>query len=66
MSTYTFKPLSRGRYRCNQTGQILTQKQILKNVYEQFSNQSASIKVGATGPAKKRPQNRSSKYRAKQ
>lgn len=66
MTNYTFKPLSRGRYKCNQTGQILTQRQILRNVYEQFTGESPNMKVGASGPSKKPSQNRASKYRSKQ
>jgi hypothetical protein len=66
VNNYTFKPLSRGRYKCNQTGQVLTQRQILNGLYEQFTGQKASIKVGASGPAKKSPKKRSSKYATKQ
>lgn len=63
----TFTPLSRGRYRCNQTGQILTQRQILSFVYTTFrGGQAPVMKVSAGGkPPKKAAKRHASKYRSK-
>ena len=42
----TFTPLSRGRYRCNQTGKVVTRKQILAQVSEYLaSGRDAAIGV---------------------
>jgi len=63
----TFTPLSRGRYRCNQTGQILTQRQILSFVYATFRGEQAPVmKVSAGKPPKKVFKKRSSRYANKQ
>lgn len=63
----TFTPLSKGRYRCNQTGQILTQKQILAYVYGYLrSGQAPVMKVSAgSKPPKKAAKQHASKYRSR-
>jgi hypothetical protein len=63
----TFTPLSRGRYRCNQTGQILTKAQILSYVYQYFTQGSAPIitKIQHQSPKKKTVSDHPSTYRSK-
>lgn len=63
----TFSPLSKGRYRCNQNGQILTQAQILNYVYSYLrSGQAPVLRVaGDQKPPKKAKKQHSSKYRNK-
>lgn len=63
----TFTPLSRGRYRCNQTGQILTKAQILSYVYQYLTEGRAPnvLKVQHQPPKKKEVSNHPSKYRKK-
>ncbi len=72
MHTYvkkvTFKPLSRGRYRCNQTGRILTKTQILSYVYQYLTQGDvAPAAIGVSNrPAKKQATSaHPSKYRSK-
>lgn len=50
----TFTPLSRGRYRCNQNGQVLTQKEILGFVHSLLKTGSAPVTTIGTGPPKKK------------
>ncbi|MFZ2253283.1 MAG: hypothetical protein WAW13_03905 [Minisyncoccia bacterium] len=71
MKTLTFKPLSGGRYRCNQTGELKTQRQILAYVNSFLSNGSVAVGVASGNthkgqpPKKKKDAAHSSKYRAK-
>jgi len=53
MHTMTFKPLSGGRYKCNQTGVIMTQKQILSYMNSILS-QRGSAAINATPPRSKK------------
>lgn len=72
MHTYTqeltFKPLKGNRYRCNQTGVVMTKGQILAYVYN-YLNTGQTIKINQT-PAKPRsksePKKHDSKYQRKQ
>ena len=64
----TFKPLSRNRYRCNQTGQVMTQSQILSYVHDILNGGNGNIVVNhsANSPTKKKPGTKHpSKYRSK-
>jgi hypothetical protein len=64
----TFTPLSKGRYRCNQSGQILTQKQIIGYVYGSLNSVAAKIlKIGhgSSKPPKKAQKPHPSKYASK-
>lgn len=71
MKKLTFKPLSGGMYRCNQTGKIMTQRQI--EAYVSNALAMGSIAVGiASGnthkgqpPKKKKDAAHPSKYRAR-
>jgi hypothetical protein len=65
----TFTPLSRGRYRCNQTGQTLTQKEILGHVNSMLKGNDHVV-VGRQEHAKPQREKKGeithpSKYRAK-
>jgi hypothetical protein len=66
---FTFAPLSKGRYRCNQTGAILTQKQILNYVYVYLKTGQAPVLKVSSGPKnsppKKAQTNHPSKHRSK-
>ncbi len=70
MTKLTFKPLSRGRYRCNQTGTIMTQRQILAYV-SGFLATGHEVKIAPThspspnAPAEEKKQDHPSKYRTK-
>jgi len=64
----TFAPLSNGRYRCNQTGRIVTQAQILSYVYQyitQGNSDPTPLRVSPSSPRKNTSSNRASKYRSK-
>ena len=64
----TFKPLSRGRYRCNQTGQIVTKAQILSYVYQYLTQGEVaplSVKVTRQSSKKQSVSTHPSKYRSK-
>lgn len=64
----TFAPLSRGRYRCNQTGQVMTRKQILAYVSDIVAGGSGTTVIAqAKGapPKKSGGQKHPSKYRTK-
>jgi hypothetical protein len=64
----TFKPLSRNRYRCNQTGQILTKSEILSYVLQCF-NIGVTTRIKSAPNVSSQKPNRSnthaSKYRQK-
>jgi len=75
MHTYikrvTFKPLSGGRYRCNQTGRVLTQKEILSHVSSILAGGKdvavgvSPIQKGTASPKRSKGEKHASKYRAK-
>jgi hypothetical protein len=66
----TFTPLSKGKYRCNQTGRVLTQREILSCVSGVLAGHEHAI-IGRKGPnappkkAKGSDTAHPSKYRAK-
>ncbi len=65
----TFKPLSGGRYRCNQTGKVLTRSQILSYVSGSLAGNTATVvgRADTSTPPKKKNAGftHPSKYRAK-
>lgn len=64
----TFKPLSRNRYKCNQTGQILTKSQILSYILQCFNTGVVTrIRPSNPNPATKQKESKkhASKYRSK-
>lgn len=65
----TFHPLSGGRYRCNQTGKVVTQREILSYINQVLGgNTTVAIGRETQSPPKKKTNGSSShpsKYRAK-
>ena len=60
----TFKPLSGGRYRCNQTGMVMTQRQILSYV-NGLMHGNDHVSVGYQPPQKNKKTKHRSQYRRK-
>ena len=67
----TFTPLSKGKYRCNQTGRVMTQKEILSHV-SSFLATGRDTAIGVTpaqktrtAPKRAKGEKHPSKYRTK-
>lgn len=62
----TFTSLANDRYRCNQTGELVTRADILRTVSNYAAgNRTVSVKQGQNPAAKRRGMKHPSKYRAK-